>query len=91
MKKALTSSILLTFSVLLGLLVALPVAALPNLILAEVNPPGQLVQVPQVAIDQSPAIVPLGSAVLGLVWVVVFSLIAGWLFATLYNYLLKKV
>ncbi len=34
--------------------------------------------------------VPLGSAVFGFVEIVVFSLIAGWLFAAIYNYLLKR-
>lgn len=57
MKKA------ISFSVLLGLLAVLPVGAQPNLILAEIAPPGQSVKVPQVAIDSSPAIVPLGSAI----------------------------
>ncbi len=35
--------------------------------------------------------VPLFSVVIGFVEIVVFSLIAGWLFAVIYNYLLKKV
>jgi len=53
----------ISFSILLGLLAVLPVGAQPNLIPAEVEGPGQLILVPQVAIDESPAIVPLGSAV----------------------------
>lgn len=51
-----------TLSIILGLLTALPVAAQP-IIPAVVQFPGQTIQVPQVAIDNSPAIVPLGSAI----------------------------
>jgi len=35
--------------------------------------------------------VPLGSAIFGFIEIVVLSLIAGWLFATIYNYLLNKL
>ena len=54
---------ILSLYVLLGLLFALPVTAQPGRIPAEVEPSGQLVQVPQVAVDSSPSIVPLGSAI----------------------------
>ena len=54
---------LLAFSIISGLILALPVGAQPDLIPAELEFPGQIVIVPQVAIDSSPAIVPLGSAI----------------------------
>lgn len=57
MKKVFISTLALAF------LLTPSVGAQPNLIPAEVSPPGQLIQVPQTAIDQSPAIMPLGSAV----------------------------
>ena len=56
MKRALSSS-------LLFLLLALPVGAQPPLVPAVVQPSLQPILAPQQAIDQSPAIVPLGSAV----------------------------
>src|SRR3989344_9524410 len=65
MRRILTSPLImlgLLVALMLGLLVALPVAAqpVPN---ATVSPSGETVPVPQVAIEKSPAIIPLGSAI----------------------------
>lgn len=57
MKKVLISGFLLS------LLAVLPVGAQPNVVPAVVRPSEQLVLVPQKAVDNSPAIVPLGAAV----------------------------
>ncbi|MEK6974421.1 MAG: DUF5676 family membrane protein [Nanoarchaeota archaeon] len=35
--------------------------------------------------------VPLGSTIIGFIEIVVLLLIVGWLFATIYNYLLNKI